>query len=237
MPNHRRRGLATAGHRADRGARSTLPDGDRRRYRGEGETVIEDAGSIGSRDVFTIPHFGSGPGTRPFQPGDPLFLMTDRACLSGSGHLRSDDPRFPPATRGARCAMKVCRFDQDRVGVILTARVFDLTGPHVGSHVAGRSWRWRWPWPRRHRELPGEDLADVRLLPPVRAPGRSSPRRSTTRTMCAEMTAAQVSPGHDLTDIKRVGLFLKAVFGLRTRQRIGCSSPTGVRTRGQARQR
>ena len=110
--------------------------------------------------------------------------------------------------------MKVCRFDEDRVGVVRNGRVFDVTDPTSAA---------TWPEvvalamamaPAVIERCPAKDLAAVRLLPPVRAPGKIIAAPVNYEDHVREMAAAQVSPGHDLTDIKRVGLFLKAPSSL-----------------------
>ena len=64
----------------------------------------------------------------------------------------------------------------------------------------------------------------VRLLSPVRAPGKIVAAPVNYRAHIAEMLASNVSPGHNLTDIAKAGLFLKATSSL-----VGPSQGIAVR--------
>jgi len=105
--------------------------------------------------------------------------------------------------------MKICRFDDDRVGVVRDERVFDVTELSDPATCI--------PTLR-----PGVDLArcaprplaDVRLRSPVRAPGTIVAAPVNYRAHIEEMHRSNVSPGHDIPDIDRAGLFLKATSSL-----------------------
>jgi 2-keto-4-pentenoate hydratase/2-oxohepta-3-ene-1,7-dioic acid hydratase in catechol pathway len=105
--------------------------------------------------------------------------------------------------------MKLCRFDDDRVGVVRDDQVFDVTEQSDPSTpiptLPARLDLERWP--RRA-------LASVRLLSPVRAPGKIVAAPVNYRAHIEEMHRSNVSPGHDIPDIDRAGLFLKASSSL-----------------------
>src|SRR5262245_23418883 len=113
--------------------------------------------------------------------------------------------------------MKLCRFDDDRIGVVRGDAVFDVTAaaqriiaqnrqgmagdPLVAclaalrEHLAGDL--------DGHARLP---LARISLLAPVAAPGKIVAAPVNYRAHIAEMLASNVSPGHNIPDIDRAGL-------------------------------
>jgi len=62
--------------------------------------------------------------------------------------------------------------------------------------------------------LPGTPLAGVRLLSPVRAPGKILAAPVNYKAHIEEMHRSNVSPGHNLADIDKAGMFLKATSSL-----------------------
>jgi 2-keto-4-pentenoate hydratase/2-oxohepta-3-ene-1,7-dioic acid hydratase in catechol pathway len=105
--------------------------------------------------------------------------------------------------------MKICRFDDNRVGVVRDDQVFDVTElSDPGTCIPALR--------------PGLDLArcakrplvSVRLLSPVRAPGKIVAAPVNYRAHIEEMHRSNVSPGHNIPDIDRAGLFLKASSSL-----------------------
>jgi 2-keto-4-pentenoate hydratase/2-oxohepta-3-ene-1,7-dioic acid hydratase in catechol pathway len=105
--------------------------------------------------------------------------------------------------------MKLCRFDDDRVGVVRDDQVFDVTdlsdpGTSIPTLRPGLDLA-------RRAQRP---LASVRLLSPVRAPGKIVAAPVNYRAHIEEMHKSNVSPGHDIPDIDRAGLFLKAPSSL-----------------------
>ena len=102
--------------------------------------------------------------------------------------------------------MKICRFDEGRVGVIRNDQVHDITA-HAGHDplpIVPPGWETR----------PARPLAEVRLLAPVRNPGKILAAPVNYKKHIAEMKKAKVSPGHDIWDIEKAGLFLKATSSL-----------------------
>ena len=102
--------------------------------------------------------------------------------------------------------MKICRFDENRVGVIRDDRVHDITA-HAGHDplpFVPPGWETR----------PAKPLEEVRLLAPVRNPGKILAAPVNYKAHIAEMKKAKVSPGHNIWDIEQAGLFLKASSSL-----------------------
>jgi 2-keto-4-pentenoate hydratase/2-oxohepta-3-ene-1,7-dioic acid hydratase in catechol pathway len=98
--------------------------------------------------------------------------------------------------------MKICRFDDNRVGVIRDDMVHDITA-HAGHEPLAAvppGWETR----------PAKALHEVRLLAPVLRPGKILAAPVNYRAHIAEMKKSKVSPGHNIWDIEEAGLFLKA---------------------------
>ena len=98
--------------------------------------------------------------------------------------------------------MKLCRFDDNRVGVVRGDLVFDIT-KHAGDKLFPSV-------PTGLTKLPAKPLRSVRLLSPVRAPGKILAAPVNYKAHIAEMQKNNVSPGHNIWDIEQAGLFLKA---------------------------
>jgi 2-keto-4-pentenoate hydratase/2-oxohepta-3-ene-1,7-dioic acid hydratase in catechol pathway len=98
--------------------------------------------------------------------------------------------------------MKICRFDEDRVGILRGDKVFDVTN-------LGRE-RLIHPVPADLEKRPSKPLASVRLLSPVPPPGKVLAAPVNYKAHIAEMKQNNVSPGHNIWDIDKSGLFLKA---------------------------
>jgi 2-keto-4-pentenoate hydratase/2-oxohepta-3-ene-1,7-dioic acid hydratase in catechol pathway len=102
--------------------------------------------------------------------------------------------------------MKICRFDDNRVGVVRGDQVYDITTtagdllvPSVPSNLEG---------------LPRKTLSAVRLLSPVRRPGKIIAAPVNYKAHIEEMKKANISPGFNIWDIEKAGLFLKATSSL-----------------------
>ena len=98
--------------------------------------------------------------------------------------------------------MKLCRFDENRVGIVRGDLVFDIT-KHAGDKLFPSV-------PTGLTKLPAKPLHSVRLLSPVRAPGKILAAPVNYKAHIAEMQKNNVSPGHNIWDIEQAGLFLKA---------------------------
>lgn len=102
--------------------------------------------------------------------------------------------------------MKICRFDDNRVGLVRGDQVYDITAtagdalvPSVPSNLEG---------------LPKRGLSAVRLLSPVRRPGKIIAAPVNYKAHIEEMKKANISPGFNIWDIEKAGLFLKATSSL-----------------------
>jgi len=102
--------------------------------------------------------------------------------------------------------MKICRFDDNRVGVVRGDQVYDITTtagdvlvPSVPSNLEG---------------LPKKTLSAVRLLSPVKKPGKIIAAPVNYKAHIEEMKKANISPGFNIWDIEKAGLFLKATSSL-----------------------
>ena len=103
--------------------------------------------------------------------------------------------------------MRFCRFDGDRRGLVEGGRVYDITTPGTGEALVPVP-------PADWRACPSFALDEVRLLSPVRAPGKIVAAPVNYKAHIEEMKANNVSPGHNLWDIEQSGLFLKASSSL-----------------------
>ena len=117
--------------------------------------------------------------------------------------------------------MQICRYDNNRVGLVHTGRVFDVT--HIArrvmdSHpidrpgdplIAGLP-ALRAALPLDDSTLASKPISEVKLLSPVERPGKIVAAPVNYRAHIAEMQASNASPGFNITDIGKAGLFLKA---------------------------
>ena len=132
--------------------------------------------------------------------------------------------------------MKICRFNDDRLGVIEGDRVRDVTSALDGLPA------YRVPFPTydpviaalsrlrpaieaaaaKAESLP---LADVRLLPPVGNPGKIVAAPVNYRAHLDEVNeSAELHHGNQINEIHRAGVFLKATSSL-----IGASDAVALR--------
>src|SRR5258706_13665707 len=102
--------------------------------------------------------------------------------------------------------MKLCRFDENRVGIVRGDLVFDIT-KHAGDKLFPST-------PIGLPKMPCKPLRSVKLLSPVRAPGKILAAPVNYKAHIAEMQKKNVSPGHNIWDIEQSGLFLKASSSL-----------------------
>jgi 2,4-didehydro-3-deoxy-L-rhamnonate hydrolase len=105
--------------------------------------------------------------------------------------------------------MQVCRFDNDRVGIVRGDQVFDITGrldERAGFRVPAIDFDLE--------ECRRQPLSATRLLSPVRAPGKILAAPVNYKAHIEEMQKSNVSPGHNIWEIEKSGLFLKAASSL-----------------------
>jgi 2-keto-4-pentenoate hydratase/2-oxohepta-3-ene-1,7-dioic acid hydratase in catechol pathway len=122
--------------------------------------------------------------------------------------------------------MKLCRYDDDRLGVVRGELVHDVTqaqteirnaAPYAmkGDAVIAALPQWRERLERLADKMPGQPLAQVRLLAPVARPTKLSCAPTNYQAHIAEMTAAAAQPGSQVVTtqsakIGEAGMFLKA---------------------------
>jgi 2-keto-4-pentenoate hydratase/2-oxohepta-3-ene-1,7-dioic acid hydratase in catechol pathway len=121
--------------------------------------------------------------------------------------------------------MKICRFNDHRVGLVRGDRVIDISR-HAQADIAKLG-----PcWPAdplvsclpRLAQLPESEIArceshalnDVKLLSPVQMPAKIVAAPVNYAAHIAEMQANNASPGFNITDIGKAGLFMKAPSSL-----------------------
>jgi 2-keto-4-pentenoate hydratase/2-oxohepta-3-ene-1,7-dioic acid hydratase in catechol pathway len=132
--------------------------------------------------------------------------------------------------------MKICRFNDDRLGVVEDDRVRDVT------QVLDRLPAYRVPLPRfdpliadlprllplireAAAQAPSVPLAGVRLLPPVANPGKIVAAPVNYRAHLDEVNeSAALHHGNQINEIHRAGVFLKATSSL-----IGVCDPVQLR--------
>ena len=118
--------------------------------------------------------------------------------------------------------MKLCRFDNDRLGVVLDGAVHDVTDAR-DEMIAGASYAakpdpviaalpaWRERLETVAPDAPSRPLGDVRLLSPVGRPSKIMAAPTNYRAHIAEMQADKDAASvRRSTDIGEAGIFLKA---------------------------
>ena len=122
--------------------------------------------------------------------------------------------------------MKLCRFGQDRLGVVIGDMVHDVTSAQDeiraqapydmrGDAVIAALPAWRTRLEAMAKAAPGVPLASVALLPPVARWTKTMAAPTNYRDHIAEMAAAREAAGGDVAsklgpDIGKAGIFLKA---------------------------
>jgi 2,4-diketo-3-deoxy-L-fuconate hydrolase len=122
--------------------------------------------------------------------------------------------------------MKLCRYDDDRLGIVRGDLVHDVTpaqaeirnaAPYAmkGDAVIAALPHWRERLERLADRAPGKALAQVKLLAPVARPTKLSCAPTNYQAHIAEMTAAAAQPGSQVATTQSVkigeaGMFLKA---------------------------
>jgi 2-keto-4-pentenoate hydratase/2-oxohepta-3-ene-1,7-dioic acid hydratase in catechol pathway len=102
--------------------------------------------------------------------------------------------------------VKICRFDNDRVGIVRGEDVYDITS-HAGDALVPKA-------PPDLAKLPKKPVSSVKLLSPVKAPGKIIAAPVNYKAHIEEMKKANISPGFNIWDIDKAGLFLKATSSL-----------------------
>ena len=122
--------------------------------------------------------------------------------------------------------MKLCRFDDDRLGVVRGDLVHDVTeaqteirkaAPYAmrGDAVVAALPAWRERIERMADKAPGKPIAQVKLLSPVARPSKLTCAPTNYQAHINEMQAAAAKPGsqvvaHQSSKILEAGMFLKS---------------------------
>lgn len=115
--------------------------------------------------------------------------------------------------------MKICRFNDGRVGIVRDRRVFDVTAQaHAASSTRSNNQDLviaALPGLRRLADAeiaacPAHPIESVRLQSPILAPGKIVAAPVNYQAHIQEMHASNISPGHSIPEIGKAGLFLKA---------------------------
>jgi 2-keto-4-pentenoate hydratase/2-oxohepta-3-ene-1,7-dioic acid hydratase in catechol pathway len=122
--------------------------------------------------------------------------------------------------------MKLCRYDNDRLGIVRGELVHDVTAAQTeirnaasydikGDAVIAALPQWRERLERLADQMPGKPLASVRLLAPVARPTKLSCAPTNYQAHISEMTAAAAQPDSQVvttqsSKIGEAGMFLKA---------------------------
>jgi 2-keto-4-pentenoate hydratase/2-oxohepta-3-ene-1,7-dioic acid hydratase in catechol pathway len=132
--------------------------------------------------------------------------------------------------------MRICRFDQDRLGIILDGLVHDVTAiqeqirasmPYAmkGDAVVKALPDWRDRLLAEAKKVPGILLSSVKLIAPVARPSKALAAPTNYHDHIAEMAAARVASGSKHTaKIGTDGIFLKAASSI-----VGPSEGVSVR--------
>jgi 2,4-didehydro-3-deoxy-L-rhamnonate hydrolase len=122
--------------------------------------------------------------------------------------------------------MKLCRYDDDRLGVVRGDLVHDVTeaqtairqsSPYAmqGDAVVAALPQWRERLERMADKAAGKPIAQVKLLAPVARPTKLSCAPTNYQAHIAEMKAASAQPGSQIVSVQsskilEAGMFLKA---------------------------
>ena len=118
--------------------------------------------------------------------------------------------------------MRICRYDDDKLGVVIGDRVHDVTAAQnkirnkarydmMGDAVIAALPGWRGRLEKMARKTPGRPLSEVKLLPPVARPSKVMAAPTNYRAHIEEMKPhEQNMPVRRSLDIGEAGIFLKA---------------------------
>jgi 2,4-didehydro-3-deoxy-L-rhamnonate hydrolase len=136
--------------------------------------------------------------------------------------------------------MKLCRYDDDRLGVVRGDLVHDVTMAQTeirnslpyamkGDAVVAALPQWRERIERMADKAPRKPIGEVRLLAPVARPSKLSCAPTNYQAHIAEMKAAAAQPGSQVVTVQsakigEAGMFLKANSSL-----VGSSEGIAVR--------
>jgi len=117
--------------------------------------------------------------------------------------------------------MRLCRYDDDRLGVVIADKVHDVTAAQdeirraapydmMGDAVIAALPEWRDRIEAMAKAAPGKPLSSVKLLPPVARPSKVMAAPTNYKAHVEEMAARQNRPADQHRGIGAAGIFLKA---------------------------
>ena len=122
--------------------------------------------------------------------------------------------------------MKLCRYDDDRLGVVRGALVHDVTDAQIeirqaapyamkGDAVVAALPQWRERLERLADKAPGKPIAKINLLAPVARPTKLTCAPTNYSAHIDEMTKASAEPGSQIVTVQSMkileaGMFLKS---------------------------
>jgi 2,4-diketo-3-deoxy-L-fuconate hydrolase len=117
--------------------------------------------------------------------------------------------------------MRICRYDNDRLGVVIGERVHDVTAAQdeirqnapydmMGDAVIAALPAWRPRLEQMAKTAPSRPIAEVKLLAPVARPSKVMAAPTNYRAHIEEMAAQRQNPGGRSSNIGEAGIFLKA---------------------------
>ncbi|MFN3890973.1 MAG: fumarylacetoacetate hydrolase family protein [Beijerinckiaceae bacterium] len=117
--------------------------------------------------------------------------------------------------------MRLCRYDDDRLGVVIGDQVHDVTPAQdeirraarydmFGDAVIAALPEWRGRIEEMAKKAPGAPLSQVKLLPPVARPSKVMAAPTNYRAHIAEMAQRSGTAPENHRGIAAAGIFLKA---------------------------
>jgi 2,4-diketo-3-deoxy-L-fuconate hydrolase len=117
--------------------------------------------------------------------------------------------------------MRICRYDDDRLGVVIGDRVHDVSAAQdeirksapydmAGDAVIAALPAWRTQLEQMAKTAPGRPIGEVKLLAPVARPSKVMAAPTNYRAHIEEMRAHDANPARRSADIGEAGIFLKA---------------------------
>ena len=117
--------------------------------------------------------------------------------------------------------MRLCRYDDDRLGVVIGDQVHDVTPAQdeirraarydmFGDAVIAALPEWRGRIEEMAKKAPGKPVSQVKLLPPVARPSKVMAAPTNYRAHVAEMAARSGTQPDQHRGIGAAGIFLKA---------------------------
>lgn len=117
--------------------------------------------------------------------------------------------------------MRLCRYDDDRLGVVMGDQVHDVTAAQdeirraarydmMGDAVIAALPEWRGRIEEMAKKAPGRPLSQVKLLPPVARPSKVMAAPTNYKAHVAEMAARSGTQPDQHRGIGAAGIFLKA---------------------------